>query len=229
MPDKVIFWDFERTLAVRRGRWPAALAQALEPHRETVDPESLVPFLTTGFPWRHPEVPHPELNAPDAWWDHMHKTFVRIYRDAGIEPAIAKRAANDVRAAYLTFDRWHIYPDTVPALTSLSAAGWQHILLSNHVPELQQIVNAIGLGDHFADVITSAAVGYEKPHPEIYRLALYRAGNPKSRYMVGDKLDEDVLAPEKAGIPGILIRSTDPQAKHSFEDLAGLVKHFLTS
>lgn len=228
MPDRVIFWDFERTLAVRKGRWPGALAQALEPQGLSLSPETFLPLLATGFPWRHPDVPHPELSDPDSWWDHMRPIFARIYREAGVAPDIAEAATKEVRASYLTFDRWTVYPDTVPALASLSSGGWSHVLLSNHVPELQQIVEAIGLGPFFAEVITSATAGYEKPHPEIYRLAVERTEHPKTRWMVGDKLVEDVLAPEKAGIPGILVRSKDPKAVHCFEDLAGLVQ-FLTS
>ncbi len=228
-PRPVIFWDFEGTLAIREGRWPGALADVLERRGFTVGRDALAPLLSTGFPWRHPETPHPELSDPEAWWAHMHPIFVRIYREAGVALPLAEAASEEVRASYLSFDRWLVYPDTVPALTALTQAGWRHILLSNHVPELPQIVGAIGLGHFFAEVISSAWAGYEKPHPQIYQLALDRAGWPHTCWMIGDKVREDVLAPEEAGIPGILVRRKDRAAPRSFVHLDDLVPYLLTS
>ncbi len=31
---------------------------------------------------------------------------------------------------------WELFDDTLPALDQLSADGWSHVVLSNHVPEL---------------------------------------------------------------------------------------------
>lgn len=228
MTDRVIFWDFEGTLAIRRGRWPAALAAVVEEHAPSVavPAEKLLPLLSHGFPWRHPEVPHPELSDPDAWWAHMRPTFVRIYCQAGLDPALAERLASEVRASYLRFDQWKLYEDTLPALEALTAAGWRQTVVSNHVPELPQVVRALGLDRFIEEVISSACVGYEKPRPEIYRLALERSKYPGTRWMVGDNPINDVLAAEKAGIPGILVRTKDERAARSFDDLSA-VTHFL--
>ena len=39
-----------------------------------------------------------------------------------------------------------------------------------------------------------AAIGYEKPHPNAYRCALEVAGNPKSRWMVGDSFEKGLAS-----------------------------------
>ena len=43
---------------------------------------------------------------------------------------------------------WQLFDDTVPALDRLGEAGWRHAVLSNHVPELEQIVAGLGLDRH---------------------------------------------------------------------------------
>ena len=80
-----------------------------------------------------------------------------------------------------------------------------------------------GLFDH---VTNSAVIGYEKPHPEIFRLALEAAGNPTSAWMVGDNVTADILGAEQAGISGILVRKVDPRARwncHSLEEVLTVI------
>lgn len=101
----------------------------------------------------------------------------------------------------------------------MHAEGWRHVVLSNNVPELEVNLGLLGLGEVVDVVVCSAAIGYEKPHPEAYRCALRAAGDPKTRWMVGDNLQADVLGAERAGIPAILVRSEHPQAKRRAKDL----------
>jgi putative hydrolase of the HAD superfamily len=94
----------------------------------------------------------------------------------------------------------------------LRAHGWRHVLLSNHVPELPQLVDRLGLGELFDEVLTSAATGYEKPHPEMFALGLRAAGAHERAWMVGDNYDADVVGAESAGIPAVLVRRDDVRA-----------------
>src|SRR5262249_46098524 len=77
----------------------------------------------------------------------------------------------------------------------------------------------LGLGDVVDVVVCSAAIGYEKPHPEAYRCALRAAGDPERRWMVGDNYQADVVGAERAGIPAILVRSDHPEAQRRAKDL----------
>ncbi len=80
-------------------------------------------------------------------------------------------------------------------------------LFSNHVPELPQIVSGLGLEGLIRHSISSAVIGYEKPHPEAFRIALALAGDPEEVWMVGDNFLADVNGAEAAGIPAVLVRS----------------------
>jgi FMN phosphatase YigB (HAD superfamily) len=82
------------------------------------------------------------------------------------------------------------------------------VIVSNHVPELPQLVDALGLGGLVDRVFSSALTGYEKPHPQAYLHALRECGRPAARWMVGNNPLADVAGAEAVGIPAILVRST---------------------
>lgn len=221
---RVIFWDFDGTLATRTGMWSGALVEALASHdpERAVTREHLSPLLRDGFPWHTPELPHLDRCAPDDWWAPLEVVFRSAYEAVGVSAATAATLARQARECYLDPAGWTVYADTLPVLTSLAAQGWRHVILSNHVPELPALVEALGLGTVVDRVVTSALVGDEKPHREIFRIALELAGQPDIAWMVGDNVVADVLGAELAGIPAILVRQTDARVRRYSADLHGV-------
>jgi putative hydrolase of the HAD superfamily len=120
---------------------------------------------------------------------------------------------------YLRPDRWELFADTIPALDDLRDAGWRHVILSNHCPELPEIVDRLGIADRFDAIVNSAATGYEKPHAEAFAFGRAALGNPKTLWMIGDNPIADVEGASRAGIPAILVR-TAPEDRTA---AAGLV------
>lgn len=226
MAAPTIIWDFDGTLAYRPGKWGSALAQALQeaPGGGEVDIQRLRPHLKTGFPWHHPELPHPELCDPAAWWRQVEGVLARALGAAGYDPAGAIEIARLAGQHFRDPGSFIIFDDTIPALRRLSADGWRHIILSNHVPELEGIVSALHLADHFDAILSSANIGYEKPNPEAFAIALRRAGSPERVWMVGDNPVADVLGAESVGIPGILLRSEAEGVARCAADMTQLVR-----
>jgi FMN phosphatase YigB (HAD superfamily) len=208
--NRVILWDFDGTLARRPGMWRGCLVETLDEHApgHGIDPEELRPFLRDGFPWDSPEAPHPELCEPDAWWAHVEVLLAAAYAGAGVEAGHAAELAGHVRARYVDPSRvWELFPDTKPVLERLSEQGWRHVVLSNHVPELPAIAEGLGLAPLVDHIVTSAATGYEKPHPEAFRVALELCGKPEEVWMVGDNPTADVAGAEAVGIQAVLVRT----------------------
>jgi putative hydrolase of the HAD superfamily len=79
-------------------------------------------------------------------------------------------------------------------------------VVSNHVPELAQIVQGTGLGPWIDAVVSSAVVGYEKPHPAIFGVARAIAGDTEQVAMVGDNPAADIAGAIAAGIPALLVQ-----------------------
>lgn len=54
--------------------------------------------------------------------------------------------------------------------------------------------------------VTSAQVGYRKPHPRIYQATLEQTGfGADDAVFIGDSLRTDVLGPQRAGIRSVLL------------------------
>lgn len=204
-----MLWDFEGTLAWRPGLWGACVLEVLDEEQpgHGAELDQIRTDLRGGFPWHRPEQPHARLSDPEAWWAEVTPLLTRAITRHGIEAARAGELAKLVRERFVDGSRgWLVFDDTRPALELAASRGWRNAILSNHVPELPELVSQLGLGDLFDHVFTSATIGYEKPNPEAFRHALRECGEPEAVFMVGDNPIADVAGAQALGIPAILVR-----------------------
>jgi len=140
--------------------------------------------------------------AEKAWW----RAFVHeLFRRVGM--------VNDFDAffeeLYDLFSRkgsWRLYPEVMDVLESLRRMPLRLFILSNWDSRLTDICNNLGLAPFFHEIIISSIVGFEKPDPEIFRIALSRAKiEPAYALHVGDDRDLDFLAARKAGMNALLL------------------------
>lgn len=220
---KVLVWDFDGTLGYRSGgMWVATLleiARRTAPHREPMM-DQLHPYLQSGMPWHAPYQPHPEIVTPDQWWEAYEPVFERAFGGVGFHLSQAQRMAGEVRRVYPEPARFQLFDDTIPALERLALLGWTHVMLSNHVPELRDIIRHLGLKPYFAQIFNSAETGYEKPHPRAFQNVLDAFAGASAMWMIGDNMNADVTGAESMEIPGILVRRHHENARYFCADLA---------
>jgi HAD superfamily hydrolase (TIGR01509 family) len=109
-----------------------------------------------------------------------------------------------------------VMPETPGCLASLKERGYFLGVISNSVGTIEDQLQHVGLRDYFQAVFDSAKVGVEKPHPEIFQLALARAKVAADEAVfVGDTNATDVGGAQLAGLHGVLIDRIDayPQAE----------------
>jgi REG-2-like HAD superfamily hydrolase len=107
---------------------------------------------------------------------------------------------------FLLVSNWHVFPDVLPALDALKERGLRIGAVSNWVWQLPELLHSLELVRHFDFIAASARVGFEKPHPAIFRYALEQAGvEPGEVLHVGDHLDADVAGAQAVGIAPVLI------------------------
>lgn len=223
--NRTILWDFDGTLAWREGVWSGALLQALDQHcaGHGFCRDDIHPRIVHGFPWHYPETVHTHLNRPERWWAELCAHLSLVFRDLGYEEELSETLARTTRIIYTDATSFRLFDDTVPALEALREAGCRHVILSNHVPELPNLVRELGLLPLFDDIISSALIGYEKPHPEAFTIGLRVAGDPDEVWMVGDNLIADVRGAEALGIPAILVRR-EGDCERRCENLHGVAE-----
>ncbi|MEW5870518.1 MAG: HAD family hydrolase [Chloroflexota bacterium] len=220
---KTLIWDFEGTLAYRPGGlWTPALMEIIhraDPDR-LVEPAQIRPYLDAGLPWQTPGKSHPEIQSAEQWWQALWPVFQAAFEAAGFAPAQAQEMAGQVRFVFSNPAKWALYPDTLETLQELSTQGWRHVILSNHVPELGEVVQYLGLQACFVRVFNSAETGYEKPHPRAFEIALQALRPSDALCMLGDNPIADIQGARQVGLPAILVHNDSSQAEHACETLA---------
>jgi putative hydrolase of the HAD superfamily len=212
--DRFLIWDFDGTLAVRPGNWTGVVCDVVAVERPDVGmtPDRLRPHLQSGFPWHVPDVVRQPCSA-DQWWSELLSVLARAVQSvAGVEAPEARRLVSGVRAAYTDAKGWQVFDDVLPALARLRDRDWSHIVLSNHVPELPQLVEALGLNEFITAVYCSACTGVEKPHRKAFETVFARYPETLSGWMIGDSWHADVRGALAVGMRAILVRSEHPEA-----------------
>lgn len=212
---RVVFWDFDGTLAVREGMWSAAVVDALRSvdSGTTIDAELIRPHLRSGFPWHEPEaVTSPPLPAA-AWAARLAPVFVRALRAQGVPEDVASAASARVLDEYYRIEPWRVVDGAMDALRQTADAGYDNVILSNHGPGLPTLVDALGLSPLISLTITSAAVGVEKPNPLLFAHALRVSDAGDDTWMVGDNPIADVEGAEHAGIRALLADAVYPDSR----------------
>ncbi|MDB6077394.1 MAG: family hydrolase [Akkermansiaceae bacterium] len=220
----LLVWDFDGTLGYCDGLWSGVFAHLLATELPglIVDREQIADALQTGFPWHDPHLPHTHLVTADDWWSSLDEVLRNAFASLGVPPDRCPDLAALVRPYYCSQHRWQLFPDTIACLDQLSAAGWRHIVLSNHVPELPQIIAGLGIHDRFDRIVNSAVTGYEKPHPLAFAKAIEGLPEIERHWMIGDSFTADFEGAVQAGWPAILVRRHHDTASPFFDSLEQL-------
>jgi FMN phosphatase YigB (HAD superfamily) len=130
----------------------------------------------------------------------------------GVGDPAAIEAMDRWRRAYnVPIGPWNVAdPLASEALALATGAGVATAVISNSNGSVRSILESLGLARHLEFVIDSFEVGFEKPDPRIFQLALDRLGvGPGEAAYIGDIYSVDVLGARAVGLDAVLL---DPGA-----------------
>lgn len=163
------------------------------------------------------------------WFEYLSALVRRI----GAPASEHERLMREVAAGFGDITLWsRVYPETPDFLAKLKAQGFCLGVISNSFGTIEQQLERVGLARHFQVIIDSALVGVEKPHPEIFRIALSHVLGgiePSQAVFVGDTNATDMGGAALAGLRGILIDrvgaypKAEPPRITSLPELEGLL------
>lgn len=170
-----------------------------------------------------------------AWWnieDPFEPTEENSWqRILAFDAAVLKRAGhadlNDgvfrkIEDAFARRSAWYVYPDVMPTLEALRSEGIRLCVISNFVWGGPELFHDLELASMFDALVVSARVGFQKPNPGIFNVALEQMKvEPAAAWHVGDSYRADVVGARRVGINGVLIDRSgkDPaRAREQHED-----------
>lgn len=228
-PTRAVCFDFQDTLATFRDGGPYRLyVDAAAEFGVTVSEGALL--MDTSSAWADYQTP---LGPDHSAYSTDEETFLgvraavhaRRLRAAGVEAEVALQIGRRIDILEADPARYRLFPDTLPALDRLAQAGVQAVILSNHIWRLPEVVRGLGLGAKLEGVLTSARVGYRKPHPGMFRAALRLTGTaPGETLMVGDSVRDDIEGAIGIGMRAALL---DRSGRHRRLDGAAVVRSLL--
>ncbi|GLV47958.1 hydrolase [Thermus sp. LT1-2-5] len=157
----------------------------------------------------------PGLEAWAAWaWPFRERVFREALAALG---GPRERARELAEAFFQRRRRYPLFPEVPEFLKALRAQGAFLVLLTNGVPDLQRekLVGA-GLEAAFDLTLVSGEVGWGKPDPRLFRMALCAFGlPPEAAVMVGDNPERDIQGALAAGLTAVFVdrghRLPDPR------------------
>lgn len=224
----VLLWDFDGTLAARPRMWASACVEALRSLDARIDiaVDELDRRLGQGMPWHRPGCAYPDLDTPERWWRAVRERIETVLVAEGCSPAEASAVAVDVQVRIRDAAGYSVFPDVWEALDLAEGAGWRSAVVSNHIPELSAVLDGLGLLSRMSWVLSSGSVGFEKPHPAIFAMAIELVDGHDS-WMIGDSLDADCAGARAAGIPAVHVRATTSTHEPHAPDAAAAVRWIL--
>ena len=103
-------------------------------------------------------------------------------------------------------DRSRAFPGLEAALDQLAAGGCRFAVCTNKLQWLSvRLLDALGLANRFAAICGADTFGLQKPHPDLLRRTIARAGGePAHAVMVGDSVS-DIATARAAGVPVVAV------------------------
>jgi putative hydrolase of the HAD superfamily len=209
---ELVFFDVAETLVRPDPSWADVYLGASRSYGLTIEREPLAQALSEVMrdgAWSFegpfeatPEASYQRIRAFDA------EVFGRLGH-ADLPDGFFRR----IEQAFAARESWHVYPDVVPALDALAAAGIRRAVISNFTWGAPELLHELDLASRFEALVISARVGYQKPHQGIFRHALEVTGvAPQQAVHVGDSYRGDALGAAAVGIRPIVIARDGPAA-----------------
>lgn len=141
-------------------------------------------------------------DTPYAFWGLIFET---MFRDLGLDRGQLLRALETAYQHFMCADLWRVEPTFSELAAFCSHRDIQLYVTSNWDPRLPVILERLEVACFFAEIITSAHVGYEKPSKKIFARLIDAAGcSPEEILHVGDSPVADIRGARQSGLRPVL-------------------------
>ena len=212
---KAVFFDWFNTLAVYYPPREEFQSQAIREFGFNVSAEQVKPALLEAdkivfdenakYPMR--------LRSEEEQAEIYFRYETMLLKNIGID------LSNEVATVAKIFKRveelfgkigFALYDDVIPVMKKLREKDMKIGLITNLEIDMKPVCSELGLNPYLDLIVTSGEAGSDKPQPEIFLLALKKAGVEASEAIhVGDQYKIDAVGAVGAGIKPVIIDRND--------------------
>ena len=217
----VFCWDFDGTLAYSEHLWSSSVFRALNEtvKHHTVTFQDIRRCMASGFTWHTPEKDFTAF-VGEKWWEFMNAHFYNSFISLGFDENQSKAASEKVRGIIKLPENYTLFDDTKATLETALQKNHTNIILSNNYPELEEILDALGITKYFDNLVVSGLAGYDKPRKEIFDIAKSLYPTENNFVMIGDNPFADILGGKAAGMTTVLVhKGFNENADYCFDNL----------
>ena len=207
---RVIFFDLGDTLIYFDGDWNKVLQRSTRCLWQKL--------VSAGYPLNQVQFSKDFSDRMRNYYVERNKSMVeytssRVLRDCLSDLGFPEPGSDIIRNALnvmysVSQEFWNLEEDTLPTLQWLQEQDFRLGLISNasDVDDVYALLGKFDLTDYFEHIIISAEFGMRKPHREIFLegLRIFQS-KPQDCFMVGDRLDMDILGANQVNMPSIWI------------------------
>ncbi len=209
VPIKAVCFDAAGTLFRVRGSVGQVYTAVAARHGVLADAQTIEQRFRSAFrdmpPMCFPSRPGGDLEANErAWWRRVVSSAFRGCAFDDFECFF-----RDLFDYFARPGSWELFTDALPTVRALRERHLRLAIVSNFDSRLTRICDGLQIASCFDAIIASSQVGYAKPDPRIFAVALERLGvNAGEVLHVGDSETLDCMAARAAGVRALLIERT---------------------
>ncbi|MBN1375608.1 MAG: HAD-IA family hydrolase [Dehalococcoidia bacterium] len=228
---KVVCFDFFNTLAYFDPPRDKFYAKVAGDFGVKVTPEAIEKALPEADSyWRLENFKSPIRTREDNDKYPVYTQYALRILKGATPPATPEQALQILAKAFSVGFKFVAFQDSLPALSDLKNRKLTVGVISNIGQEIDSYCSELGFEPYLDFKVTSFEVGYDKPRPEIFQLALKKAGcSPEEAVFVGDQYEQDILGARGVGMKPVLIdrkksgNNPDCQVIDSLLSIPGLI------
>lgn len=201
-----VFFDAGETLLHPEPSFPDLLARVLREAGHPVRPDEVRARSHVVFERFREAADAGDLwtTSPERSRRFWHGVYETLLAELGITPGDG--LVDRIYGAFTDLGNYRLFEDVPPVLERLRAAGLALGVISNFEEWLERLLDRLGVLPYFPVRVISGLEGVEKPDPQMFRLAVERAGVPvEASVYVGDHPELDIAPSAAVGMRPVLI------------------------
>jgi HAD superfamily hydrolase (TIGR01549 family) len=221
---KAVYFDFFNTLAYFDPPREVTYATIANDMGVNATPQGVADALWEADAyWRSENFRAPVRTRPE-------QEKIAIYREYGSRilagtDATPEQALQMLARAFAQGWVFKSFPDSVDALKLVKSHKLKTGLISNVGQEIDSYCQELGFEPYLDYKVTAFEVGFDKPRPEIFMLALEKAGvKPSEAFFIGDVYEQDIIGARGVGMPAALIARNHGTTKYDCPVIDSLLK-----